>query len=156
MATSYAQLQKQIEALQSQAAKVKSVEVAGVVKRIRDSVAMYGLTPQDIFGSRAVTPRAKAIGKKGGGKGDAVAAAKYVDGKGGIWGGRGKRPRWLQEALAAGRKLEDYLAGAIKAAVEPTPETALAAAVEGAPKKSAYNRKAPVAAKKTKGKLRAM
>ena len=156
MATSYAQLQKQIEALQSQAAKVKSEEVAGVVKRIRDSVATYGLTPQDIFGSKAATPRAKAAGKKGGGTGGAVAAAKYADGKGGIWGGRGKRPRWLQEALAAGKRLEDYLAGAVKAVVEPTPETALAAAVEGAPKKRAYNRKAPVAAKKTKGKFRAM
>ncbi|WP_417903608.1 H-NS family nucleoid-associated regulatory protein [Caldimonas brevitalea] len=37
--------------------------------------------------------------KKQGRKGSASVAAKYQDGKGSSWSGRGPRPRWLREAL---------------------------------------------------------
>ena len=38
----------------------------------------------------------------------ASSSAKYADGKGNVWGGRGPRPLWLREALAAGKRLEDF------------------------------------------------
>lgn len=38
----------------------------------------------------------------------APVAAKYRNSKGETWAGRGKRPVWLQTALAAGAKLEEY------------------------------------------------
>jgi len=35
-------------------------------------------------------------------------AAKFRDADGNTWAGRGKRPVWLREALAAGRTLEEF------------------------------------------------
>jgi DNA-binding protein H-NS len=118
MATqTYAQLRKQIATLEAHAAKVKSEEVAGVVTRIKQAIDSYGLTAQDLFGSKAGVVKAKAA-RKSVVKSKGSAAPKYIDGKGGQWVGRGKRPRWLSEALAAGRQLEDFLAEKFKAAVE--------------------------------------
>ena len=34
---------------------------------------------------------------------------KYRDGAGNTWGGMGKRPQWLRDALTSGRRLEDFL-----------------------------------------------
>jgi DNA-binding protein H-NS len=36
-------------------------------------------------------------------------AAKYRDGEGNTWAGRGARPRWLVAALKKGKKLESFL-----------------------------------------------
>jgi DNA-binding protein H-NS len=113
----YTQLRKQIAGLEAHAAKVKSEEVAGVVARIRQAIDSYGLSAQDLFASKGGVFKAKAS-RKNVAKGKGPAAPKYVDGKGGQWVGRGKRPRWLSEALAAGRQLEDFLAEKFKAAVE--------------------------------------
>ena len=33
---------------------------------------------------------------------------KFRNDAGGTWGGRGKRPTWLRDALNAGKKLEDF------------------------------------------------
>ena len=35
-------------------------------------------------------------------------AAKFRDKDGHTWSGRGKRPRWLTESIAAGSKIEDF------------------------------------------------
>jgi DNA-binding protein H-NS len=113
----YAHLRKQIAALEAHAAKVKNAEAAGVVTKIKEAIDSYGLTAQDLFGSKAGVAKAKAASKSAA-KGKGSVAPKYVDGKGGQWVGRGKRPRWLSEALAAGRQLEDFLAEKFKAAVE--------------------------------------
>ena len=115
----YAHLQQQIAALEVQAEKTKGAEIPAVIARIKKDIAAYGLTPAHLFGVSPGTVnsagRAKSAAK---GKSKASDVAKYVDGKGGQWVGRGKRPRWLSEALAAGRQLEDFLAEKFKAAVE--------------------------------------
>ena len=36
------------------------------------------------------------------------AVAKFSDGQGNTWVGRGKRPQWLRDALAAGKQLSDF------------------------------------------------
>jgi len=128
--TSYTQIQKQIEALQAQAAKLRVEEVAGVVSKIKEAIAVYGLTRQDLFGAGgASAPKSRAAGKK-------TAGVKYADGKGGEWGGRGKRPRWLSEALAAGKSLQDFAVGAAR----PTEADAAAAAEVFADKPSTKKR----------------
>jgi DNA-binding protein H-NS len=126
--TSYSQIQKQIEALQMQAAKLRVEEVAGVVAKIKEAISVYGLTRQDLFG--AGTPKAKAPGRKANG-------VKYADGKGGEWGGRGKRPGWLREALAAGRSLQDFAVGA---SARPSDADAAAAAAVFADKPNGRKR----------------
>ena len=36
-------------------------------------------------------------------------SAKFRDAAGHTWGGMGKRPQWLRDALASGKRLEDFL-----------------------------------------------
>jgi DNA-binding protein H-NS len=101
---SYAQIQKQIEALQKQADKLKAQEVAGVIARIKEAIAHYGLTAEQLgYG-----------GTSGGGKAKAKKvtesnATAYSDGAGKSWSGRGPRPQWLKAAIAAGRSLEEFV-----------------------------------------------
>jgi len=51
-----------------------------------------------------------AAGKRDSGakSGTSTRQAKYRNDTGGAWGGIGKRPQWLRDALAAGKKLEDF------------------------------------------------
>jgi DNA-binding protein H-NS len=149
-AQTYAELQRQISDLQVQANKLKTDEVAGVVSRIKEAITTYSLKPQDLFGGKP--GRVKANGKdKSATKGKTSAAPKYVDGKGGQWVGLGKRPKWLSEALAAGARLEDFLAEKFKSAVEAfsSPPAEVVAPVE----KAASSKSAtmvPTKAKKVK------
>lgn len=114
MTKSYAQLVKQIEALKADAEKVRRKEIEGVVGRIREAIGVYGLTAADLgFTSAVKSAKAKtaAPAKKRGRKAGAlkaVAEVKYRNEDGGTWGGRGKRPQWLRDALAAGKTLADF------------------------------------------------
>lgn len=118
MAKTYTQILRQIEDLQAQAENVRRKEIDGVVKRIREAIEHYGLTAADLGlgagGARkAAGPARKKPGRKPGrprktpGKTSKV-APKYRDENGNTWAGRGKRPIWLRDALAAGKKLEDF------------------------------------------------
>lgn len=116
MAQTYNQLKKQIADLQEQAEGIKRSEVAGVITKAKEAIRVYGLTRQDLFDAKASRATPASKGPKG--KKAKSSEAKYADGKGGQWVGRGKRPKWLSEALAAGRKLEDFLEDKLKSAVE--------------------------------------
>jgi DNA-binding protein H-NS len=95
---SYADVQKQINALQAQAEALRSKEVAGVVARMKEAIATYGLTAADL-GFRGTGPVAV---RRGAGKRAPVAGAgvpKYRDPKSGkTWTGRGKPPLWIAGA----------------------------------------------------------
>ena len=114
MTQTYAQIVKKIETLKADAEKVRRKEVDGVVSRIRDAIAVYGLTAEDLgFGGRtakaagkAASAPAKRRGRKAGAKAEAV--VKFRNESGGTWGGRGKRPQWLRDALLAGKTLTDF------------------------------------------------
>jgi DNA-binding protein H-NS len=105
MPKTFAQVSKQIEALRAEAEQLRKVEVAEVIEKINAAVAAYGLTAEDLFGRR---PGQAGAAKKSGGNGR---APKYSDGNGNVWGGMGPRPKWLREALDAGKTLEDFMAG---------------------------------------------
>jgi DNA-binding protein H-NS len=120
MARSLAQIEQQIEKLKQQAEAVKSKEKSGVVARIREAIAHYGITNEELFGARA--PKAKRASAKKAAAADAApkaskkkgvkrgpVAAKYADGQGNHWSGRGNKPRWLVAAIADGKKIEDFL-----------------------------------------------
>ncbi|MDO8420122.1 MAG: H-NS histone family protein, partial [Rubrivivax sp.] len=84
-----------------------------VVSRIREAIAHYGLTAEDLGlvpkakrGARtAGKPAAKTRRKAAKAKPRAV---KFRDEAGRTWGGIGKRPQWLRDALAAGKTLQDF------------------------------------------------
>lgn len=120
MTKTYLQLLKQIEDLKTKAEKIRRAEVDGVVVRIREAISHYGLTAADLgLGAGPGRPAARAKpgpkpGRRPGRPRKMVAsgvrkvAPKYRDDKGNTWAGRGKRPIWLRDALASGRKLEDF------------------------------------------------
>jgi DNA-binding protein H-NS len=112
MTKTYAQIVKQIEVLKQDAEKVRRKEIEGVIGRIREAIEVYKLTAEDLgFGGK----KAKAAGqpaapaKRGARKAvKAVAEVKFRNESGGTWGGRGKRPQWLRDALASGKSLQDF------------------------------------------------
>ncbi len=79
-------LQKQKE-LAVQIEEARKREIADAVHKVRELVAEYGLTAQDVFPSRRSGKTAFA-GK---------VAPKYRDPATGVtWTGRGKPPRWIE------------------------------------------------------------
>ncbi len=115
MSKSYSSVMKQIEALKLEAEKLRRGEVDGVITRIREAIQHYGLTAADL-GLGSAKPKAegaKAAGPAKRKKRKTAAAktpgvAKFTDGQGNTWVGRGKRPQWLRDALAAGKTLEEF------------------------------------------------
>lgn len=103
MNQSYMQLQKQIETLQRQADKLRKQEIDGVVSRIKEAITHYEISAEQLgFGT------AKGSIKATGARAAAARSAKYSDGNGNAWAGRGPRPRWLRDALSAGKSLEEF------------------------------------------------
>ncbi|MGJ7531369.1 H-NS family nucleoid-associated regulatory protein [Variovorax sp. GB1P17] len=100
---SYAQIQRQIETLQRQADELRAQEVEGVVARIKEAIAHYGLTAEQLgYGATLRVTRTKAQKVSG------ANAPAYSDGLGNTWGGRGPRPQWLRTAIAEGKSLQDF------------------------------------------------
>ena len=91
MDASYKELLKQREALDAQIAEARRNELATAIAQVRGLVAEYGLSQEDVF------PPAR------GGRSSATAgvkvAPKYRDpATGQTWTGRGKAPKWIQNA----------------------------------------------------------
>ncbi|BEP41444.1 H-NS histone family protein [Variovorax sp. 375MFSha3.1] len=96
---------EQIAQLRKQAEDLRNQERAGVIEEVRRKIAEYGLTASDL----KLTGRAAGSAKRGASAAPAKAAAKYRSPTGETWsGGRGRKPRWVTEALAAGKSLSDY------------------------------------------------
>jgi DNA-binding protein H-NS len=114
MTKTYAQIVKQIETLKQDAEKVRRSEIAGVVSRIQEAIAVYGLTAEDLGfgGKKAKAPKAAKTAlfkrRKIATAAKTPAVVKYRNETGGTWGGRGKRPDWLRAALASGKTLADF------------------------------------------------
>ena len=113
MAKSLAQIEQQIAKLQRAAEALKAKEVGGVVQRMKQAIAHYALTPQDLFGATstrtASRKRAGAGGKKSTSRKPA-SPAKYRDEAGHSWTGHGRRPAWFKQAIAGGKTPEDLAA----------------------------------------------
>ncbi len=115
MAKTLQQIEAQIARLQAQAEAVRQKEMAGVVARIKDAIAHYGLTAEDLgFGAKRKTTQRKAtaptaskkVAKRKKSAKPRKARPSFSDGVN-IWSGMGPKPKWFKEALAAGKSLED-------------------------------------------------
>lgn len=88
MSQSYKELLQQREALEKAIAQARQNEISAAVARVRELVAEFGLTVQDIFPGRSV---------KSAGKTTTKVAPKYRDPETGqTWTGRGKAPKWIE------------------------------------------------------------
>lgn len=91
MAQTYKELLQQREELELAIVQARQNEIASAVTKVRELVAEFGLTAQDVFPGRS--------SKVGGGKTKPVSkvAAKYRDpATGQTWTGRGKAPKWIE------------------------------------------------------------
>jgi len=136
MAT-YAQLKKQIEQLSKQADFARQAEKGATLAKVREAVAAFELTPEEVFGAAVKSAKkqgSKATAPKRTAKG--AGQAKYRHPKtGATWTGFGRAPAWL----ASAKDRTKYLI-AEQAAVEEKP---VAPAVVKPAKKAAAKKAAP-------------
>jgi DNA-binding protein H-NS len=94
-------------------------EIAGLIERreqedrlalrqkLEGIAAEAGFSLSDLLGNTSAAPRSTK-GKSTGGDKRSTVAPKYRDpATGTTWTGRGKKPKWVEAAIASGKKLED-------------------------------------------------
>ncbi|MEO3714125.1 H-NS histone family protein [Roseateles flavus] len=111
------EIDAEIARLQKEREHALSAERAGVVARMKEAIAYYQITAQDLGLGTGVRKRLSAAPKpKRAGRGvglkakPAASRVKYKDDAGHTWSGFGPRPKWLVEALANGKSEEDLRA----------------------------------------------
>lgn len=106
--TTSTELLQQSDALRRQAEDLKRKEIPGVVARMKEAIAFYGLTARDLGLAAAGSPKvestkpAKKKSAKKGRQGKQPGTIKYRDAAGNAWTGVGRKPNWFVAALAAG------------------------------------------------------
>lgn len=107
MAT-YLELKEQAEKLMAQAEEVRQRETEQAIAEIKEKMRAYGLTASDLgLAASGAGTRARRIQVKKASTSPA-GTPKYRGPNGETWnGGRGRKPKWVVEALASGKKLED-------------------------------------------------
>jgi DNA-binding protein H-NS len=110
MTKTLTQIQKQIEVLKRKADEIKRKEVGTVIERIKEAIRHYGITAADLGlgkgrgNANKLQPAPKVRTRK-----MSAGKAKFRDATGRTWTGRGRRPQWYIDALAAGKKPEDMM-----------------------------------------------
>jgi DNA-binding protein H-NS len=96
-----AALAKQAADLEKQLQEARKAERAGVIAQIKNLLAEHDLTVADLG--------LKAGKASAGGAVKGKVAPKYRNkDTGETWTGRGLQPKWVQAAIATGKKLEDF------------------------------------------------
>lgn len=126
---SYAQLLQQREEIDRKIELARKKEADGVIKRMKEAIAVYGLTAADIFGpekparkkpgpkpkikvsapTRAKAPKPKAAKKKASPLKGVKKPVKYSDGNGNSWSGGGNMPNWLKAKIDEGHSIDEFL-----------------------------------------------
>ncbi len=110
----YSAMLAHIAECQAKAETMRMAEAAGVVKRIKEAMAVYGLKPSDLQQGAKPGPKPKLkpveapkvrFPKKKG----TTRPAKYADDKGNTWAGGGSKPVWLREQLDQGKSIDEFL-----------------------------------------------
>lgn len=87
--------------LENQIVTMQREERASAIAKILEIMATHGLSLSDITARSGTARPSKLAGAK--------VATKYRDPQSGqAWTGRGLRPKWLAEAIAAGKPLEEF------------------------------------------------
>lgn len=111
-------IQAQIADLQQKAAQIKSKEYASTLADIQAKMKAFGITVADLKAAlnkptagrkgrkvAAEKPSSKRSSKLAGVK----VEPKYRNTDGQTWTGRGVAPKWVSEAIAAGRSKDEFL-----------------------------------------------
>jgi DNA-binding protein H-NS len=95
---SFEELQALAQDIETEIVTRREKERERVLQQMRELAASIGMTPEELLG-----PGDKARAGK------VEAKYRHPDDPALTWTGRGKRPIWLTEALAAGKSLDDFL-----------------------------------------------
>jgi DNA-binding protein H-NS len=110
--TSIESLNKKIAALELQKKKLLTVEKPGIAQ-VRKLVVKFKLSAADLKAVFGKKTKNQAKGQKKSRRKSSLAgkkvAAKYRDASGNSWTGRGRVPKWIQEAEKAGHKRDEFL-----------------------------------------------
>lgn len=118
MAENYKALKSQLDALQERTEAARVAELEAVIAQVRELVAEYGITDDQIFGRK----RAKRATKPA-----AAAEPKYQNRKTGeTWSGRGRAPAWIANAKDRSKFLVDRASSSAAANVKAPPKVAKA------------------------------
>lgn len=111
-------LQKQMQGLD---AKRRAPKIASIVKTMRE----FDITPAEIAAAYNGKARGAATRKTVAKRTAATVAPRYRNPEtGATWTGRGRAPRWIADAEAAGKHREQFLIAANKPAKKEQPRRA--------------------------------
>ena len=108
-------LRQQIADMEKQAAELQKKNRPAVLAELREQMAAYGITAEELSRPAAKAARPKALQAKPAAsapkskKAAAPSPAKYRGPEGQTWTGRGTVPKWLNELLAGGKTRDDFL-----------------------------------------------
>jgi DNA-binding protein H-NS len=116
----YAEITQEIERLKQEAEQVRRTELKAAIDAIRATMDEFGLRIADLgfsaaelaeaVGGRRGRGRRRATAAEGGADQRQIVEPKYRDpASGSTWSGRGRMPRWLSEAVGAGRSKAEFL-----------------------------------------------
>ncbi|MDB5744928.1 MAG: histone family protein nucleoid-structuring protein [Polaromonas sp.] len=109
-------LRQQIAEMEKQAAQLQRKNRPAVLAQLREQMAAYGITADELSRAPAKPARPKAAPTKAAGpaKGKRPAVrspAKYRGTNGQEWSGKGITPKWLKDLLVDGKTMDDFLIG---------------------------------------------
>src|SRR5690606_5792808 len=100
------ELKAKAEKLFAEAEELRVKEIEAVITDIKQKMEAYGLTARDLGLSTSTGGGATRTRKS---SSKSTAAIKYRGPNGEPWsGGRGRKPKWVTDALAQGKKLDDF------------------------------------------------
>jgi DNA-binding protein H-NS len=107
-------LRQQIAEMEKQAAQLLKQSRPAVLAQLREQMAAYGITAQELSRpapkARPKAPPAKPVASPAKGKKPVVSLpAKYRGPEGQEWSGKGTAPKWLNALVANGKTREDFL-----------------------------------------------
>ena len=107
-------LRQQIAEMQKQAAELQKKNLPAVLAELRQQMAAYGITAEELSRPAAKAaklrgPLAKTASPAKAKKPAVPSPIKYCGPEGQGWTGRGTVPRWLKDLLAQGKAREDFL-----------------------------------------------
>ena len=111
---SMAELNSAIERMKSEMEKRRADEIASVVADISEKMDRYGLTVADLGFTAGELSAGRSRGKSRSTGQDrrSLVEPKFRDPETGTtWYGRGRMPRWMTEAVDAGRSREEFRIG---------------------------------------------
>jgi DNA-binding protein H-NS len=94
----FATIKAEIAKLEKQAEQVRKAEVAGVIARIKQAIAAYGLTAKDLGFAGAATSPVKSSRAPKSTRRPNTGVARYRDpASGKTWTGQGRPPAWIAD-----------------------------------------------------------